>query len=280
MLENKGEPSIVQRTLIRPPEGRIGPLTDAERRSIIAASPFSGKYETVEEPRERRGDAGAARSQAAAAKEAEASRRRQLDRHHLRRHQGPDRAPAPGHGRDDRARAAALVRAHGSVSMIRSIIMKTIRGRFALTASIRLGVRDASACARRGSIGVPLMKTHCAGSLRRRSACGADRCRFRGLGAAPRAGTERRRQGPRSDSRPIAHAVMRSAWTTRASTRRRLPFRDVVTRYPPEDLAEALAEGISLGPSRTCRNSCSSRRRSRRSSPISARWRRLRATAN
>ena len=47
MLENKGEPSIVQRTLIRPPEGRMGPLTDAERRSIIAASPFNGKYETV-----------------------------------------------------------------------------------------------------------------------------------------------------------------------------------------------------------------------------------------
>src|SRR5690606_17472717 len=28
MLENKGGPSIVQRTLIRPPSGRIGPLTD------------------------------------------------------------------------------------------------------------------------------------------------------------------------------------------------------------------------------------------------------------
>jgi DNA helicase HerA-like ATPase len=48
MLENKGEPSIVQRTLIRPPEGRIGPVTEAERRSIIAASPFNGKYDTVE----------------------------------------------------------------------------------------------------------------------------------------------------------------------------------------------------------------------------------------
>src|SRR4029453_19558911 len=44
MLENKGEPSIVQRTLIRPPEGRIGPLTEAERRSIIPASPFNRKY--------------------------------------------------------------------------------------------------------------------------------------------------------------------------------------------------------------------------------------------
>jgi DNA helicase HerA-like ATPase len=48
MLENKGEPSIVQRTLIRPPEGRIGPVTEAERRGIIAASPFNGKYDKVE----------------------------------------------------------------------------------------------------------------------------------------------------------------------------------------------------------------------------------------
>ena len=45
MLENKGEPSIVQRTLIRPPEGRIGPVTDVERRSVIEYSPVFGKYE-------------------------------------------------------------------------------------------------------------------------------------------------------------------------------------------------------------------------------------------
>ncbi len=45
MLENKGEPSIVQRTLIRPPSGRIGPLTDAERKNLIETSPVYGKYE-------------------------------------------------------------------------------------------------------------------------------------------------------------------------------------------------------------------------------------------
>lgn len=49
MLENKGEPSIVQRTLIRPPEGRIGPLSDAERRGIIAASSVFGKYEEAQD---------------------------------------------------------------------------------------------------------------------------------------------------------------------------------------------------------------------------------------
>ena len=45
MLENKGEPSIVERTLIRPPTGRIGPVSEDERRGVIEYSPYWGKYE-------------------------------------------------------------------------------------------------------------------------------------------------------------------------------------------------------------------------------------------
>jgi DNA helicase HerA-like ATPase len=45
MLENKGEPSMVQRTLIRPPEGRLGPVSKDERLSVIEYSPVYGKYE-------------------------------------------------------------------------------------------------------------------------------------------------------------------------------------------------------------------------------------------
>jgi DNA helicase HerA-like ATPase len=37
LLHNKGEPSVVQRTLIRPPMSRVGPLKPAERQSFIAA---------------------------------------------------------------------------------------------------------------------------------------------------------------------------------------------------------------------------------------------------
>ena len=40
----KGEPSIVQRTLVRPPSGRIGPLKDEERAAIMQASPLSARY--------------------------------------------------------------------------------------------------------------------------------------------------------------------------------------------------------------------------------------------
>mgnify|MGYP002784725556 FL=1 len=45
MLENKGEPSMVQRTLIRPPEARLGPVSKDERLSVIEYSPVYGKYE-------------------------------------------------------------------------------------------------------------------------------------------------------------------------------------------------------------------------------------------
>ena len=44
-LEKKGHPSIVQRTLVRPPSSRLGPLTDKERREVIKDSPVMGLYE-------------------------------------------------------------------------------------------------------------------------------------------------------------------------------------------------------------------------------------------
>ena len=44
-LDTKGSPTPVQRTLIRPPESRIGPLDETERREWIARSPFKGRYD-------------------------------------------------------------------------------------------------------------------------------------------------------------------------------------------------------------------------------------------
>jgi DNA helicase HerA-like ATPase len=46
VLEEKGIPSMVGRTLIRPPAGRVGPLTPEERQQLIVASPVSGQYDT------------------------------------------------------------------------------------------------------------------------------------------------------------------------------------------------------------------------------------------
>ncbi|WP_170418847.1 helicase HerA-like domain-containing protein [Ruegeria arenilitoris] len=47
MLERKGAPGMVERTLIRPPGSQLGPITDAERKAVMAASPMAGKYETL-----------------------------------------------------------------------------------------------------------------------------------------------------------------------------------------------------------------------------------------
>ncbi|MDQ7009210.1 MAG: DUF853 family protein [Candidatus Gracilibacteria bacterium] len=44
-LDEKGRPQIVEQTLIRPPQSRMGPLTDIERKEIISRSPFLGFYE-------------------------------------------------------------------------------------------------------------------------------------------------------------------------------------------------------------------------------------------
>ncbi|MCC6946872.1 MAG: DUF853 domain-containing protein [Bradyrhizobiaceae bacterium] len=46
-LEDKGVPSIVERALIRPPSARVGPVSDAERKQIIARSPVRGQYDTL-----------------------------------------------------------------------------------------------------------------------------------------------------------------------------------------------------------------------------------------
>ncbi|MEL6701799.1 MAG: helicase HerA-like domain-containing protein, partial [Pseudomonadota bacterium] len=46
-LAKKGVPSMVQRTLIRPPRSRLGPLTAAERKKLVATSPVAGQYDTV-----------------------------------------------------------------------------------------------------------------------------------------------------------------------------------------------------------------------------------------
>ncbi|WJY20780.1 DUF853 family protein [Fontisubflavum oceani] len=45
MLERKGIPGVVQRTLIRPPSSQLGPIADATRAALMGMSPVAGKYE-------------------------------------------------------------------------------------------------------------------------------------------------------------------------------------------------------------------------------------------
>src|SRR5690606_6674121 len=47
VLEEKGVPSVVGRTLIRPPSSRMGPIDADERAAALAESPLFGRYDTV-----------------------------------------------------------------------------------------------------------------------------------------------------------------------------------------------------------------------------------------
>lgn len=44
-LEGNGVPAMVDRTLIRPPAANVGPVTEAQRKAVMAKSPVKGKYD-------------------------------------------------------------------------------------------------------------------------------------------------------------------------------------------------------------------------------------------
>ena len=46
-LELKGIPGIVERTLVRPPSSQLGPIDEATRAALMAASPMQGKYDAL-----------------------------------------------------------------------------------------------------------------------------------------------------------------------------------------------------------------------------------------
>ena len=47
LLDEKGVPGIVGRTLIRPPASRLGPATKAERKAVMAESPVGDIYDEM-----------------------------------------------------------------------------------------------------------------------------------------------------------------------------------------------------------------------------------------
>jgi len=47
VLDEKGAPTVVQKTLVRPPASRLGPLLPAERAQVMAGSPVRGLYDQV-----------------------------------------------------------------------------------------------------------------------------------------------------------------------------------------------------------------------------------------
>jgi uncharacterized protein len=78
-LEGNGTPSMVERCMVRPPCGRVGPITPEERRAIMANSPVKGKYdhaidtESAYEVLQKRVEAGSAAAPAGTTAEASAT---------------------------------------------------------------------------------------------------------------------------------------------------------------------------------------------------------------
>ncbi|WP_223477152.1 helicase HerA-like C-terminal domain-containing protein [Oricola indica] len=96
-LEKKGVPGIVQRTLIRPPSSRLGPLKDDERAEIMKLSPVAGRYdETVD--RESASEMLAEKAK----KTAEVAERERLREEEEEREETGSRWTLPDFGDDDR----------------------------------------------------------------------------------------------------------------------------------------------------------------------------------
>lgn len=111
-LENKGIPSMVQRTLIRPPASRLGPITDAERASLIKHSPVSGQYdetddrESAYEMLTKRGAANAKAATRQKAEDAEAKQRAIEEKQAEREARDEERSSSRSSGRQSVAEAA------------------------------------------------------------------------------------------------------------------------------------------------------------------------------
>ena len=107
-LEDKGAPSVVQKTLIRPPNSRLGPATDAERATVQGSSPVKGLYDTeidresAHEMLQRRAETEAQAEEAEKARDARMDRLDQAEREQPR----PRARSSSGGGTRERAPAA------------------------------------------------------------------------------------------------------------------------------------------------------------------------------
>jgi DNA helicase HerA-like ATPase len=48
-LDERGQPTVVEKTLVKPPNSRVGPITETERQAVIDASPVEDVYDEAED---------------------------------------------------------------------------------------------------------------------------------------------------------------------------------------------------------------------------------------
>jgi DNA helicase HerA-like ATPase len=91
VLDEKGAPTVVQQTLIRPPASRMGPLTPAERAQVMAQSPVRGLYDQARD-RESAYEVLRDRAESDAREDAEIARREVAEVRPDRQRAAPRRA--------------------------------------------------------------------------------------------------------------------------------------------------------------------------------------------
>ena len=137
LLEAKGVPAMVSRTLIRPPESRMGPVSEAERRETTAASPVAGKYEAAVD-RESAHELLAARAEAAAQEAAVAEEMlREAEAHEAelkqaRRYEAPRRTSTrsePSIGAELARAAVKQLNSRQGQALVRGILGSLFKGR-------------------------------------------------------------------------------------------------------------------------------------------------------
>ncbi len=134
LLEAKGVPAMVSRTLIRPPESRIGPVTAAERAETIASSPLAGRYETAVDRESAQeilsGRAEAAAKEAAMAEEmlAEAGAR-EKELKSARRYEPKAARAQPSLGNELARAAVKQLNSRQGQALVRGILGSLFKGR-------------------------------------------------------------------------------------------------------------------------------------------------------
>lgn len=139
-LEDKGIPSIVERTLVRPPSSRLGPVTDQERQAIVAHSPVAGVYdkdvdrESAFEILARKANDAAAAEDAERQREAEADKQVAESRRWTLPGFGDD-----GEGRDERGRTTSPRRSSGRSGYQRQTVVEAAMKSAVRSVSSQLG---------------------------------------------------------------------------------------------------------------------------------------------
>ncbi len=124
MLEAKGAPGIVERTLIRPPSSQLGPIAASERREVINASHIGGKYETVKD-RESAYEMLRGRAEEAAREAEEAEKREAEAEEREREFAAARRYSGKGTSRSGSRSSRA---SEGFGEAVASVVMKELKG--------------------------------------------------------------------------------------------------------------------------------------------------------